>query len=73
MMLLLSTGSPTCRLQTGRPWLSPSSRSLPRTTVHRVSLAKICRHAFTWSRISAKRASRASTPKTATNALSVHG
>jgi hypothetical protein len=30
--LLRSTASPTCWLRTGRPWLSPSSRSLPRTT-----------------------------------------
>src|SRR3954468_5817171 len=29
VMLLARIGSPTCRLQTGRPWLSPSSRSLP--------------------------------------------
>jgi len=32
-------GSPTCRLHTGRPWLWPPSSSLPRTTVHCVSLA----------------------------------
>jgi hypothetical protein len=30
-------GSPTCRPQTGRHWLSPSSSSLPRTTVYRVA------------------------------------
>ena len=58
--LLSRIGSPTCRLHTGRPWLSPSSRSLPRTTVHRVSLANTRRHASTWSSRSAKRARRAS-------------
>src|SRR6185369_16847760 len=47
--LLLRMGSPTCRLHTGRPWLSPSSRSLARTAVHRVSLANTRRHASTWS------------------------
>jgi hypothetical protein len=47
--LLARTGSPTCRLQTGRPWLSPSSRSLPRTTVQRASLPNTRRHASTWS------------------------
>ena len=57
-------GSPTWRLHTGRPWLSPSSRSLPRTTVQRVSLAKMRRHASTWSSRSAKRARRASGPPT---------
>src|SRR5436309_10605290 len=31
VLLLSRIGSPTCRLQTGRPWLSPSSRALPRT------------------------------------------
>jgi hypothetical protein len=56
------------RLQTGRPWLSPSSRSLPRTTVHRVSLANTRRHASTWSSRSAKRARRASGPTTFTSA-----
>ena len=30
VLLLSRIGSPTCRLQTGRLWLSPSSRSLPR-------------------------------------------
>ena len=49
VMLLFRMGSPTCLLQTGKPWLSPSSRSLPRTRVQRVSLAKIRRHASTWS------------------------
>ena len=39
VMLLARMGSPTCRLHTGRPWLSPSSSSLARTTVHRVLLA----------------------------------
>jgi len=34
VILLLRMGSPTCRLHTGRPWLSPSSRPLPRTTDH---------------------------------------
>src|SRR5438093_5737299 len=56
--LLSRMGSPTCRLHTGRPWLSPSSRSLPRTTVQRVSLAKTRLHASTWSLRSAKRARR---------------
>jgi len=28
VMLLARMGSPTCRLHTGKPWLSPSSRSL---------------------------------------------
>src|SRR6266508_2963245 len=60
VMLLSRIGSPTCRLHTGRPWLSPSSRSLPRTTVQRVSLAKTRLHASTWSLRSAKRARRAS-------------
>ena len=72
VMLLSRIGSPTCRLHTGRPWLSPSSRSLPRTTVHRVSLANTRRHASTWSSRSAKRARRASGPKTFTIALSFH-
>ncbi len=58
----LKDGSPTCRLHTGRPWLSPSSRSLPRTTVHRVSLANTRRHASTWSLTSANRRSRAIGP-----------
>src|SRR3954466_13395673 len=49
VMLLSRTGSPPWRLHTGRPSLSPSSRSLPRTTVQRVSLAKMRRVASTWS------------------------
>lgn len=44
----------------------------PRTTVHRVSLANTRRHASTWSLRSAKRARRASGPKTFTIALSFH-
>src|SRR5215204_5529544 len=44
--LLARMGSPTCRLHTGRPWLSPSSRSLPRTRVQRVSLANTRRQAY---------------------------
>src|SRR4051795_12521533 len=72
VMLLSRMGSPTCRLHTGRPWLSPSSRSLPRTTVHRASLANTRRHASTWSSRSAKRARRASLPTTFTSALSFH-
>src|SRR5512132_3729532 len=71
--LLARTGSPTCWLHTGRPWLSPSSRSLPRTTVQRVSLANTRRHASTWSSRSAKRARRATGPKTLTIAFSFHG
>jgi len=63
---------PTCRLHTGRPWLSPSSRSLPRTTVQRVSLANTRRHASTWSSRSRIRARRASPPTTFTTALNVH-
>ena len=35
VMLLSRTGSPTCWLHTGRPWLSTSSTSLPLTTVRR--------------------------------------
>jgi hypothetical protein len=31
VMLLARIGSPTCWLHTGRPWLSPSSSSLPRS------------------------------------------
>ncbi len=58
VMLLSRMGSPTCLLHTGNPWLSPSSRSLPRTTVHRVSLANTRRHASTWSSISTMRVSR---------------
>ncbi|HSC90477.1 MAG TPA: hypothetical protein VLB86_02350 [Gaiellaceae bacterium] len=57
---------------TGRPWLSPSSRSLPRTTVQWVSLANTLRQASTWSSRSAKRARRATGPKTLTSALSFH-
>src|SRR6266508_4264858 len=72
VMLLSRIGSPTCLLQTGRPWLSPSSRSLPRTTVQRVSLAKTRLHASTWSLRSAKRARRASGPPIFTSALSFH-
>ena len=72
VMLLSRIGSPTCRLQTGRPWLSPSSRSLPRTTVHRVSLANTRRQASTWSSRSAKRASLAIGPAIFTSALSFH-
>ena len=72
VMLLLSMGSPTCRLQTGRPWLSPSSRALPRTTVHRVSLPKTLRHASTWSSRSTTRSSRASHADALTKALKVH-
>jgi hypothetical protein len=60
--LLSRIGSPTCRLHTGKPWLSPSSRSLPRTTVHRVLLANTRRHASTWSLRSTLRASRPSHP-----------
>ena len=60
VMLLSRMGSPTCLLHTGRPWLSPSSRSLPRTIVQRVSLANIRLHASTWSSSSATRSSRAS-------------
>ena len=56
----------------GQAWLSPSSRSLPRTTVQRVSLANTRRHASTWSLRSAKRARRASGPKTLTITLSFH-
>jgi predicted house-cleaning NTP pyrophosphatase (Maf/HAM1 superfamily) len=70
--LLARIGSPTWRLHTGRPSLSPSSRSLPRTTVQRVSLAKIRRQASTWSSRSAKRVSRAIQPKTFTRALNLH-
>jgi hypothetical protein len=47
--------------------------SLPRTTVHRVSLANTRRHASTGSSRSAKRARRASGPKTFTTAFSFHG
>src|SRR6266540_3780734 len=72
VMLLSRIGSPTCRLHTGRPWLSPSSRSLPRTTVQRVSLAKTRLHASTWSLRSATRARRASGPPIFTSALSFH-
>src|SRR5688572_10059651 len=35
--LLSRMGSPTCRLHTGRPWLSPSSRSLPHDCPPRVA------------------------------------
>src|SRR5881227_2594370 len=73
VMLLSRMGSPTCRLHTGRPWLAPSSRSLPRTTVHRMSLANTRRHASTWSSRSAKRVSRASGPNTLTHRLSRAG
>lgn len=69
--LLLSTGSPTCLLQTGNPWLSPSSRSLPRTTVQRVSLSKILLQSSTWSLISAKRNSRARPPNIFIKALNI--
>ena len=62
--LLFRIGSPTWRLHTGRPCGSPSSRSLPRTTVHRVSLAKIRWHASTWSSRSMRRRSRAIRPAT---------
>jgi hypothetical protein len=44
------------------------SEALPRTTVHRVSLANTRRHASTWSSRSAKRASRASGPAIFTSA-----
>src|SRR6476646_10757010 len=71
--LLLRIGSPTWRLHTGSPWLSPSSRSLPRTTVHRVSLANTRRQASTWSSRSANRASRASGPNTFTIIFSLRG
>src|SRR5437764_2987905 len=57
---------------TGIPWLSPSSRSLPRTTVHRVSLANTRRHASTWSSRSTTRASRAIRPTTFTSTLIFH-
>src|SRR4051812_28422725 len=59
VMSLWRMGSPTWLLQTGRPWLAPSSKWLPRTTVQRVSLAKTRRVASTWSSRSAKRPSRA--------------
>src|SRR6476469_4334786 len=52
--------------------LSPSSRSLPRTTVHRVSLANTRRHASTWSSRSTTRARRASRPTTFTSTLTFH-
>ena len=52
VLLLFRTGSPTWRLHTGRPSLGPSSRSLPRTTVHCASLAKMRRAASIWSSIS---------------------
>ena len=67
--LLARIGSPTCRLHPSRPWFSPSSRSLPRTTVHRESLAKTRRHASTWSSRSATPASHASPPPTFTSAF----
>jgi len=65
-------GSPTCRPHTGRPWPGPSSSSLPRTTVHRVSLANTRRQASTWSSRSTARASLPSRPRTATFHLSLH-
>src|SRR5437660_10843493 len=57
---------------TGRPWLSPSSRSLPRTTVHRVSLANTRRVASTWSSRSTTRARRAIRPTMFTSTLIFH-
>lgn len=59
-------GSPTCRLHPGRPWLWPSSSSLPRTTVHRVSLANTRRQASIWSSRSTARTSLPIPPRTAT-------
>src|SRR3954451_24781524 len=72
VMLLSRTGSPTWWLHTGRPWLSPSSRSLPRTTVQRVSLAKMRWAASTWASRSTTRARRPSRPAPLTSALSRH-
>ena len=66
-------GSPTCRLQTGKPWLSPSSRSLPRTTVQRVSLANIRRQASTWSSISKRRVIRPSQRASFSSRLTMRG
>src|SRR3954468_18226554 len=54
VMLLARMESPTCRLQTGRPWLSPSSRSLPLTTVHLVLLANTRRPASRSPRVPSK-------------------
>ena len=71
VMLLARMGSPTCRLQTGRPWLSPSSRPLPRTTVQRVSVANTRRHASTWSSSSTRRTTRPSQRTICTSALNV--
>src|SRR3954463_5691096 len=45
VMSLWRMGSPTWLLQTGRPWLAPSSKWLPRTTVQRGSLGKARRGA----------------------------
>ena len=45
---------------------------LPRTTVHRLSLANTRRQASTWSSRSPMRASRASHPIVFTNALNFH-
>ena len=56
----------------GQALALPSSRSLPRTTVHRVSLSNTLLHASTWSSRSARRARRASGPATFTSALSFH-
>ncbi len=64
--LLARMGSPMCRLHTGRPWLGPSSRSLPRTTVHARSLRKMRLVASTWSSSSAMRVMRPTQRKTAT-------
>ena len=72
VMLLARIGSPTCRLQTGKSWLSPSSRSLPLTTVHLVLLANTHRQASTWSSRSTTRARRASRPTTCTSSLIFH-
>lgn len=52
--LLVRAGSPTWRRQMGSPWLSPSSRSLPRTTVQRVSLAKMGVAAVSMRRVADK-------------------
>jgi hypothetical protein len=71
-VMVRGMGSPTCRLHIGRPWLSSSSRSLPRTTVQRMSLAKIRGQAATWSWRSAKRARRAIWPPALTSVLRRH-
>src|SRR5204862_249690 len=61
--------SPMCRVDTGTPSRSPSSRPRPRTPVQRVSLAKMRRVASTWSSRSPSRARRITNSRNFTFAL----